>query len=126
MLSPEALNIECWKSKILLTHGFRLVLPLNQRHPKLQGRKADEIRALVRKEEEKYGWEFLFLAANIDAVETAERYGIRRDRAANYENTSDGIRDMYDCVSAVVKSKRCAMPIADNWGEKLRKARKRE
>ena len=86
---------------------------------------SDEIRALVRKEEEKYGWEFLFLAANIDAVETAERYGIRRDRAADYENTSDGIRDMYDCVNDAVKSMRCAAPVAFDWGKKLGKGRKK-
>ena len=87
---------------------------------------SDEIRALIKKEEEKYGWEFLFLAANIDAVETAERYGIRRNRAADYENTSDGLRDMYDCVSGVVKSMRCAAPVADDWGKKLRKDRKKK
>jgi Mg-chelatase subunit ChlD len=43
-----------------------------------------QIKDMVRRQEEKYGWEFLFLAANIDAVETAEGLGIREDRAVNY------------------------------------------
>ena len=48
------------------------------------------IRAKIRHEQEKYGWEFLFLAANIDAVETAEAYGIDRSRAVDYHADSEG------------------------------------
>jgi hypothetical protein len=43
-----------------------------------------EVKRMIEHEKEKYGWEFLFLAANIDAVETAGRMGIRADRAVNY------------------------------------------
>ncbi|MBQ8429836.1 MAG: VWA domain-containing protein [Clostridia bacterium] len=45
---------------------------------------ASKIKEMIRRQEEKYGWEFLFVAANIDAVETAESIGIRKERAANY------------------------------------------
>ena len=45
---------------------------------------ADEVKRMVEHEKEKYGWEFIFLGADIDAVETAGRIGIDRSRAANY------------------------------------------
>ncbi len=51
---------------------------------------AEEVKKMVRHEEEKYGWEFVFLGANIDAVETARRYGIREDRSVDYVNDSAG------------------------------------
>ena len=45
---------------------------------------AGQVKEMIRRQEEKYGWEFIFLADNIDAVETAEHIGIRKVRAANY------------------------------------------
>jgi len=65
---------------------------------------ADKVRSMIKHEQEKYSWEFLFLAANIDAVETAERYGIRRDRAADYASSPMGTRAMYDAVDEAVLS----------------------
>lgn len=80
---------------------------------------ADEVRRMIRKEEEKYGWEFLFLAANIDAAETAERIGIRRERSANYRYDKGGTGKLYETMSEVVCSVRCSAPIADNWKDNL-------
>ena len=54
------------------------------------------------KEKEELGWEFMFVAANIDAVETAESIGIRRDRAANYEHNERGTRSLYRMMSSAV------------------------
>ena len=51
---------------------------------------AKEVKDMVQRQKEKYGWEFLFLGANIDAVETAATFGITEDRAANYNNDSEG------------------------------------
>ena len=48
-----------------------------------------KVKEMIKRQEEKYGWEFLFVAANIDAVETAECLGIRRDRAADYDASTD-------------------------------------
>ena len=45
----------------------------------------DRVKKMVEKEKEKYGWEFLFLGANIDAVSVAGRFGIGADRAIDYE-----------------------------------------
>ena len=67
-------------------------------------------------EKEKYGWEFLFLAANIDAVETAERMGIQRDRAVNYHPDEKGIRMAYDAVDKAVSARRAsAAPLSADW-----------
>ena len=60
---------------------------------------ADHIRDKIRHEQEKYGWEFIFLAANIDAIETAEAYGIDRSRAVNYHADSEGTEQVYEAVN---------------------------
>ena len=64
-----------------------------------------EIRAKIERQTQKHGWEFLFLAANIDAADTAEGIGIRRERAARYEATHEGVvsccRMVCDSISAL-------------------------
>ena len=59
---------------------------------------SDQVKAMVERQKEKYGWEFLFLGANIDAVETAARIGIRRDRAVNYNCDPIGQARVYEGV----------------------------
>lgn len=76
---------------------------------------AEEVRRKIRHEEEKYGWEFMFLAANIDAVETARHFGIREDRSANYRYSSEGTDDLYDTLDYAVSSLRCNKPLASRW-----------
>ena len=65
-----------------------------------------EIKEKIKRQTEKYGWEFIFLAANIDAVETADDLGIRRDRAANYNQTKDGVERSYRAMSRAITSVR--------------------
>ena len=55
--------------------------------------------SMIRREQEKYHWEFLFLGANMDAVTEARRYGIAADRAVRYHNDSRGARLNYEAVS---------------------------
>lgn len=68
-----------------------------------------KVKKMVEKAEKKHGWEFLFLGANIDAIEVAGRFGISADRAVNYECDSRGTalnyRVLSDAVSAVRRSK---------------------
>ncbi len=80
---------------------------------------ASEVRRMVKHEQEKYGWEFVFLAANIDAVETAELYGIGRDRAVNYMPDSIGTANVYETVSKAVRSVRVGRPLCEDasWRE---------
>jgi len=64
------------------------------------------VKGMVKEQSEK-GWEFLFLAANIDAVETAETIGIRKERAGNYRQTADGMDKSYRAVSRAIQSVMC-------------------
>jgi uncharacterized protein YegL len=80
---------------------------------------SDKVKAMIRRQEEKYGWEFLFVAANIDAVETAERIGIRRERAANYQHDAEGTERLYRTMSTTVRSYCKNAAIDDNWAAEL-------
>ena len=80
---------------------------------------SDEVKAMVRKEKEQYGWEFLFLGANIDAVETAARFGIGRDRAVNFHSDSQGQALNYKVVSEVVCQVRCNAPLGTDWKDEI-------
>ena len=80
---------------------------------------SDEVKKMVERQTEKYGWEFLFMGANIDAVETAKHYGIREDRAVNYNCDADGTAVLYNCVSETVSMARCGQPIAASWSAQI-------
>ena len=68
----------------------------------------DEVKKMIEKEKTKYGWEFLFLGANIDAIETAGKFGISADRAVNYECDKAGTQLNFDVLSRTVSSVRKA------------------
>ena len=76
---------------------------------------AEQVKTMVNRQKEKYGWEFLFLGANIDAVETAARYGIREDRAVRYRHDAEGYALNYQEVSEAVRSVRCSRPLSADW-----------
>ena len=80
-----------------------------------------EVKAMVERQKEKYGWEFLFLGANIDAVETAARYGIAEDRAVNFHNDEEGQRLNYEAVGDAVRAVRCKAPLTAEWKAKIEK-----
>ena len=67
---------------------------------------SQEIKSMIKRQNEKYGWEFIFLAANIDAVETAESIGIRRERAANWLHTKEGVGRSYYAMCEAITSVR--------------------
>lgn len=79
---------------------------------------SNQIKAMIERQKEA-GWEFLFIGANIDAVETAGRYGIRRDRVANYKADSRGTEILYQSVSEVVGNIRCDMALSEDWNKRL-------
>ncbi len=80
---------------------------------------AEKVKQMIAHEKEKYGWEFLFLAANIDAVQTAARYGIGADRAVNYHADGQGTAVVYEAVSAAVGSIRHRAPLAPSWSKRV-------
>jgi uncharacterized protein YegL len=80
---------------------------------------SDEVKRMVQRQKEKYGWEFLFLGANIDAVETAAHFGIDEDRAVNYHNDSDGLKLNYSVVGEAVCQVRHDAPLNASWKKKI-------
>lgn len=68
----------------------------------------DKVKALVERQKAKYGWEFLFLGANIDAIEVAGRFGIQANRAVNYECDSVGTALNYKVINQTLSTMRCA------------------
>ena len=73
------------------------------------------------KEKEELGWEFIFVAANIDAVETAEAIGIRPERAASYCHDSEGTGMLYRAMGSAVTSFRKGRRVDDEWSKELKK-----
>ena len=85
---------------------------------------SDEVKRMIEKEKSEYGWEFLFIGANIDAVETGRRFGIGQDRVANYKADTTGTRILYDSVSMAVSQVRaappaCPAPISEDWNQAM-------
>jgi len=76
---------------------------------------APEVKAMIQRQKGKYGWEFLFLGANIDAVETAAHFGITPDRAVNYRADSRGTQVIYETVSETVCAARMGEGIGEDW-----------
>ena len=80
---------------------------------------SDEVKKMVEGKKEE-GWEFVFLAANIDAVETAKSYGIDEDRAVNYVCDEVGTRKNFDTLGKAIRSFRKCGAMADNWAEEIK------
>ncbi len=80
---------------------------------------SSEVKRMIEKEKEKYGWEFIFIGANIDAVETAKNFGIGADRAVNYHADSKGTDVLYSTVSAAVSNMRACAPMQADWSKNL-------
>ena len=78
-----------------------------------------QVKKMIERQKEKYGWEFLFIGANIDAVETAARYGISRDRAVNYNADGEGTHILYESVSKAVCNVRANAPLGADWSEEI-------
>ena len=79
----------------------------------------DRLKAMIERQKEKFGWEFIFLGANIDAAKEAARFGIREDRAANYHADSKGTAVVYEAVSEAVCSVRGSKPMSADWKRKV-------
>mgnify|MGYP001227089143 CR=1 FL=1 len=78
-----------------------------------------QIRSLVEQQQKKYGWEFIFLGANIDAIAAAADLGINADRAANYHADSAGTQLNYDAVNDAVSDLRKTRSIKTNWKARI-------
>ena len=79
----------------------------------------DRLKMLIQRQKDKYGWEFLFLGANIDAAKEAARFGIGADRAVNYHADHQGTAVIYEAVSEAVCNVRASRPMSANWKKRV-------
>jgi len=80
---------------------------------------SDRVKQMIERQKSKYGWEFLFLGANIDAVETAGHFGIQADRAVNYRSDKKGTALNYEVLSDAISSVRASRPLRSNWKQRI-------
>lgn len=79
----------------------------------------DKVKKLIEHQKAKYGWEFIFLGANIDAAETAVSMGISRDRAADYISDRAGTALNYSVLSEVASAVRSGKGISADWKKRI-------
>ena len=79
----------------------------------------EKVKEMITRQKEKYGWEFLFLGANIDAAREAARFGIDADRAANYHADAMGTEVIYEAVCETVCDFRASRPMAAGWKKRI-------
>ena len=75
---------------------------------------SEQVKNMIRQQEEA-GWEFIFMGANIDAVETARHFGIREDRAVNYVNDCAGVQANFEGASEAIRSIRATGSVGKTW-----------
>ncbi len=79
----------------------------------------DRVKEMIERQKSRYGWEFLFLGANIDAVQTARNFGIAEDRAVNYHSDHVGTKLNYSVLSETITHVRTAGSVDPNWKKKI-------
>lgn len=80
----------------------------------------DKVRRMIERQKERYGWEFLFLGANIDAAAEARRFGIDEAMAVNYHNDEKGTALNYQVISEAISCVRaCGAPLSADWKKKI-------
>lgn len=85
----------------------------------------EKIKEMIERQKNKYGWEFLFLGANIDAIETARSYGIDQDRAVEYNCDSVGTGLNFEAMSDAITTMRCSAPLTADWKKNVEADRKK-
>ena len=80
---------------------------------------SETVKKMIERQKERYGWEFLFLGANIDAAKEAARFGIGADRSVNYKCDEAGTALNYEVISEAVCSVRAARPLGADWKRRI-------
>lgn len=84
-----------------------------------------EVKHMIERQKERYGWEFIFLGANIDAVETATRFGIDKDMAVDYVPDKEGVELNFRMMSEAVASYRACGSVPQSSLNTIRKDMKK-
>lgn len=80
----------------------------------------DKVRSMIERQKKQYGWEFLFLGANIDAAEEAGKFGIDRSMAADYHSDAAGTALNYQVISEAISCVRAnKAPLGGGWKKKI-------
>ncbi len=82
---------------------------------------AEKVRQMIERQKNMYGWEFLFLGANMDAVEMARCFGIGEDRAVTYRSDSQGTKLNYEVVGEAICRVRSRAPLCADWKRSIEK-----
>ncbi len=77
------------------------------------------IKRMIELEKNDFGWEFIFLGANMDAISVAEQMGIHKTRASNYIPSMLNTRHNFEVIDETIKQFRFENKINDNWKEKI-------
>ncbi|MDR3225773.1 MAG: hypothetical protein LBT52_05730 [Clostridiales Family XIII bacterium] len=80
---------------------------------------AVRVKHMIERQKNRYGWEFVFLGANIDAVETAGRLGISANRAQNYHPDGEGTKLHYGVMSDAVACYRKCGAMPEDWNVEI-------
>lgn len=77
------------------------------------------IKRRIAHQKAHYDWEFIFLGANMDAIQTARRFGIEADRAARYHSDQEGTRLNYRVIDETVRELRVNKSIRKDWKNRI-------
>jgi len=80
---------------------------------------SEKVKQMIERQKERYGWEFLFLGADIDAVETSNQFGIGADRSVSYRCDREGTALNYDVLSEAISSVRCSASLSADWKKSI-------
>ncbi len=79
----------------------------------------ERVKKMIGRQKSKYGWEFIFLGANIDAAAEAKRFGIDASRAADYHCDEEGTALNYEVIGEAITSLRCCASIPKDWKSRI-------
>lgn len=79
----------------------------------------EKVKKMIERQKNRYGWEFIFLGANIDAAAEAKRFGIDASRAADYHCDEEGTALNYEVICDAITCVRCNESIPMNWKDRI-------
>lgn len=79
----------------------------------------NKIKKMINTQKEKYNWQFLFIGANIDAIETAGLFGISEEYACNYIADEKGTKLTYEVMDSAISYSRQNKNLDKSWKKNL-------